>query len=569
MTPEERSSILDIDEELLLYAAPEELALYKTALEIETHLVGLYAYMEKATPSVKPIRSTKLICDYIDALLDGRLYHDGPGPAPMLGMDPDSGEACMVHPDRGDPVVYNLSLHMPPRHGKSFIVSNHLPAYFLTKYPDYGVILASYEQRFAASWGEKVRDHLVELSDFFGVKVRGGKQASKEEFTMDGKLTGGFKAAGAGGSITGRGGKLLIVDDPIKNQEDALSEVIRQSQEDWWYSTFFNRRENWEDGTPARVIAMFTRWHEDDLRGRVIDKDLSHWCILNIPAICEPSDEEPVDPLGRAPGETIDDSIISRRDLLHLRTQTPLWFEAMYQGRPYIPSGNFIQKPFQFYTLTDGVYELHTLNGETLRFRESDCHRFQTMDLAASVRTTADYTVIGTFDLTPTSPRHIIVRDIERTRIDTENHRKFAERKWQEFKPKYLMIEKQSYGTNLINYFQTNQSMVVVRPVNADRDKVTRVAGTVLPALEQRRLFFPADAPWYPVFEKEVLKFPNATHDDMVDVLAYGCQEGLSLVYFAPKKEYSAGVAGRLERLEDRMRRTRGRGNHPDLGRGY
>lgn len=575
MTPQDRAEILSLDEELLKYATADELALYGKALEIESKLLSVVDYMEHVTPTTKRYPHLMLLGAYIDALLEGCLYADGPGPVPVIGLDPDGSGAAFVHPQRGDVAVYNLCIHEPPRHGKSFLVSAHLPAYFLTKYAGYSVILASYEEEFAKSWGEKVRDTLADNGAYFGVEVSGGKNAAKGFFSLKNYPYSTFKAAGAGASITGRGGQLLIVDDPVKNSEEAQSEPIRQKHEDWWWSTFFNRRETWKNhgGTPARVIMMNTRWHEDDLRGRVVDKDRSHWCVLNVPAICEVTDEEPVDPLGRKPGEPICEEIIPLRDLTMLRKQTPLWFEAMYQGRPFVAEGNIIRKPFQHYTLTDGVYTLRFLDGSIMNVREDECLRFSAVDLAASTKTTADWTVMGTFDLTKTSPRYLLVRDIERIRVDTEGHRPFLERTHQRLKPQYALVEKQTYGTNLINAMQRSNSPLRVRPVAADKDKVTRANGTAVQMLEERRLFFPTpeDAPWYVAFEKELLKFPNATHDDQVDVLSYACQEAMNLPsYQGAKKEYAAGGRGRLQRLEDRVRSgKRGQAAHPDLGSGY
>lgn len=572
MTPDERLTILDMPTDLLKYATPEELSMYEQALEIEGKLFGLVDYMQAVNPLVKAYKHLLVLGEYIDALLDGRLYADGPGPAPVLGLDPDGSGAAWVHPARGDIVVYNLAIHEPPRHGKSFAVSHHLPAYFLTKFPEYSVILASYEEEFAKSWGAKVRDLLVETENTFGVTVDGGKGAAKGFFTLKGHR-GEFKAAGAGASITGRGGKLLIVDDPIKNSEDAQSEKLRNGQEDWWWSTFFNRRETWVDHneTPARVILMNTRWHEDDLRGRVVDRDREHWCVLNIPAIWEPSDEETEDPIGREVGEPIEEGIISLRDLNHLRKQSPLWFESMYQGRPFIAEGNQIKKPFQVYDLEDGYYTLYFADGHRLRIEEADCMRFATMDLAASTKTTADYTVITTFDLSKTVPRYLMVRNVERSRIETEGHRTLLERQHSLFRFSYVLVEAQTYGTNLINLMQRGQGAIQVRPVQSDKDKVTRAQGTIVPMIQAQRLFFPKPeaAAWYIPFEKELLKFPNATHDDMVDTLSYGCQEALNLPDYIRRKEYSHGSKGRLERLEDRMRQRRSPDSHPDLGRGY
>jgi hypothetical protein len=194
LTYADRLEILSIDDELLKYATPQELAMYERALEIESKLSGILPYVKAASPMVKEYPHVKLIAEHLDALVEGRLYYDGPGPTPVASdefeEDEETGQRyyVMVHPERGDPVVYNLLLHAPPRHGKSFLVSEHFPAYMLTKFPDLSGILAAYEQTFAETWGEKVRDHIVDLQDEFGVTVRGGKQAAKGYFRIKNHL---------------------------------------------------------------------------------------------------------------------------------------------------------------------------------------------------------------------------------------------------------------------------------------------------------------------------------------------------------------------------------------------
>jgi len=572
MNAEERAAILSIDNDLLKLATPSELTMYEKALEIERDLSSVYAYMRKASPEiVKPYKHTLVICEHIDALFEGRLYDDGPGPPPVVGVD-ENGDPTWKHPERGDDVVWKLALHAPPRHGKSLVVSDHLPAYLLTKYPEISGILAGYEAEFAESWGAKVRDHINELSEHFGIYVSGGSKAAKGWFTLKGHR-GEMKCSGAGGSITGRGGGWLILDDPIANAEDAMSAVIRQKLEDWWYSTWVTRREYWPDGTPCRVITMFTRWHEDDLRPRVIDKEKGRWCVLNMPSICEPTDEEPIDPCGRKPGQPLCSRLAPLQELTDMRRDNALWFESMYQGRPFLADGNVIKKPFQHYSIDhdeegEELFLLHFLDGKIVRVRRKDCMSFAAMDLAASNRTTADWTVLGQFLVTKTSPRYLIVRHIERTRVETDNHVPFLQKQHAIWKQQYTLIEKVTFGTNLINSFRY-QNKLQIRPVDADRDKGLRVHSSIIPVLDMRQLFFPQPSkPWYPEFEKEILKFPKGTHDDQTDVLAYACQEFIHLPAYMTRPAEAGGMEGRIERKIKSLKAKQKQGGvHPILGR--
>ena len=575
----DRLEILSIPDDLLSHATDSEMAMYQRALEIETKLAGILPFCKSVSPGFKAYPHINLIASHLDALIEGRLYYDGPGPTAVRSEDFEEDEETreryytMVHPERGDHVVYNLLLHAPPRHGKSFLVSEHLPAYLLIKFPDLKVILAAYEQTFAEGWGEKVRDRICDSAEEFGITVRGGKNAAKGFFRIKGH-DGEMRCAGAGGSITGRGGHTLILDDPIANADDARSQSILDSQENWWPSTFYNRRQRWPDGTPGRVLGMWTRWTEDDIRGRIIDKQLEEWCIINLPAIAETTDDEPVDPLGRETGVPLCRDIMPLRDLNQMRKMSPLWFEAQYQGRPYIQEGNLIRKPFQHYTVEeiDGreLYTLRFLDGKVLTIHEDQTIRFGTLDLAESQKKTADWTVLAGFVITKTSPRYILVRDVVRTRIGTEEHAPFLIRESARMRLGYTLIEAKTYGTNLIGIMR-RQNKVKIRPVKADTDKVTRANGTIVPALAMKQLFFPAigSTEWYTEFEKELLKFDNATHDDQVDVLAYGCQEFFNLPAYLDRKVYADGTQGAIQRKMEGLRKTkRGqRHSHPDLGK--
>lgn len=175
---------------------------------------------------------------------------------------------------------------MPPRHGKSELCSKYLPAWAIGTFPDWRVILTSYEAQFAAQWGRKARDILEEWGpQAFGISVS-KKSSAADRWDIEGH-EGGMQTAGAGGPITGKGAHLLIVDDPIKNDEDAHSPVMREKIWDWWQSTAYTRLE--PDGT---AIVIHTRWHRDDLIGRLLkqqdEEDVGRqWDVVDFPAIDE------------------------------------------------------------------------------------------------------------------------------------------------------------------------------------------------------------------------------------------------------------------------------------------
>jgi hypothetical protein len=191
-----------------------------------------------------------------------------------------------------------LVIEAPPRHGKSELVSRYLPAWFLGLFPSQRVMLVGYGAGFARSWGRKSRALLLEHGrDSFGVEVSREERAASD-WGLSGH-EGGLLTAGIGGPLTGRGANLLIVDDPIKNAEQAHSDTIRNNHWDWWQSTASTRI---EPGGCAIIIA--TRWHHDDLSGRLFQAaesgDGAPVRRLRLPAIAEEND-----PLGRSPGEAL------------------------------------------------------------------------------------------------------------------------------------------------------------------------------------------------------------------------------------------------------------------------
>lgn len=161
-----------------------------------------------------------------------------------------------------------LLVDLPVRHGKSLLCSRWTPAWFLCKYPTRRVLLASYEADFAATHGRWVRETLIEHGGRFGVEI---DQTSRAANRWDlGNGSGGMSTAGAGGPLTGKGGNLMILDDPLKNAEEANSPVMRQHLDEWWRSVFLTRRE-----PGAKVILVASRWHQDDLMGRIL-QDTEH-----------------------------------------------------------------------------------------------------------------------------------------------------------------------------------------------------------------------------------------------------------------------------------------------------
>lgn len=156
---------------------------------------------------------------------------------------------------------------MPPRHGKSQLSSIYFPAWFLGRNPEKEIITTSYSGELAKKFGGETRDLISDrqYQTVFNVRLKEDSQAKTLWHTEQG---GSYTAVGRGGTITGRGADILLIDDPFANREEAESKTIRDSVYDWYTSTAYTRLEK-----GAAIVIIMTRWHTDDLVGRLLEKE--------------------------------------------------------------------------------------------------------------------------------------------------------------------------------------------------------------------------------------------------------------------------------------------------------
>jgi predicted phage terminase large subunit-like protein len=227
--------------------------------------------------------------------------------------------------ERGE--IDRLMIFMPPRHGKSELASKRFPAWCLGRDPKRQIIGASYNSDLATDFGRNVRNIVAErefAEVFPDVALAPDSRAANRLNTNHG---GAYVAAGVGTAVTGRGADIALIDDPFKDREEADSERRRDLVWDWYRSTLFTRL------TPGGAIVLIqTRWHEDDLAGRLLAHDGAQWDVLELPAI---------DAAGRALWPDWYD-----RDTLERirRTIGPREWSALYQQRPAPDEGTYFQR---------------------------------------------------------------------------------------------------------------------------------------------------------------------------------------------------------------------------------
>jgi predicted phage terminase large subunit-like protein len=380
---------------------------------------------------------------------------------------------------------------MPPRHGKSELISKYFPAWYLGTFPNNHVILVSYEADFAASWGRKAREVLDELGNDFGVKVNQESSAAKHWEIED--HSGGMDAAGAYGPITGKGADVLVIDDPVKNAEEAYSPLQREKLWDWYQSTAFTRLE-----PNGAIILVMTRWHEDDLAGRLLKQEAGQWEIVSLPALAEADD-----PLNRTEGDALWPERFPMEQLLEKKKSVgSYWWSAMYQQRPVPIEGGFFKNDWLQFFDPEYVPGFEVI--------------VQSWDTAQTKSSTSDY-VVG--QVWGRIGADFYLLDQVRGRWDfdeTVAQIKDLSYHWPQCSAK--LIEAQTLGAALASHLKHQISGII--PISVKASKEIR-ALNALPVWQSKNVYIPkpddGEYAWVDDFVRELLNFPNAVNDDMVD----------------------------------------------------
>ncbi len=388
-----------------------------------------------------------------------------------------------------------IIVSVPPRHGKSELISVWTPIWFLDRWPDKYVLLTSYGADLAIGFGRRVRDTILERQDILNVSLNRDAQRVNSFLTTG---RGGMFAVGTGGPITGRGGDLFLIDDYVKNAKDANSETIRQDTLDWFASTAYTRLE-----PNASIIILATRWNIKDLIGALKSNPGSNnWLIIELSAMAEKDD-----PLGREVGEAL---WPERYDITALQgikdTLGTYFWQSLYQQHP-IPGGSNVANESWFPII------------DILPHR-SRLRKVRFWDLAATAGG-GDYTS-GT----------LMSEDVETGLYYVEDIRRF-QKSPQKTEKAILEV------TELDNKIVADVKVIIEQePGSAGKTVIDHYVHTVLKdfVADGRRttgdkfvkaqpFFAAAEAgkirllrgSWNQPFIDEILQFPDGDHDDQVD----------------------------------------------------
>lgn len=384
-------------------------------------------------------------------------------------------------------------IEMPPRHGKSMTATETFPSYYLGKNPDKRVITTAYSDTLARKFGRLNRDKLNEFGFLFNQKIS-PENRSTNDWSLSGK-PGGMIATGIGGSITGQGADLMIIDDPFKNAEEANSPTIRQKVWDEWESTLSTRLHK-----GASVVVIMTRWHEDDLVARLLKNKARKWTRIRLPAIAEDED----DLLGRAIGEPLCpelgfDEEWAETKKVEVGSRT---WSALFQQSPSPGEGTIVKRSWiKYYKVLPNEVRQDMLTSWDLAVKDGA----KNDPVAGHVigRTGADFYMVDRIG----------------DRMDFTSSLAAVESLYAKHRTNRTLIEDKANGPALINTL--NRKIPGIIPVNPQGSKIQRFSA-IAPYFEAGNIYLPdpSIAPWVGDVVEQLVTFPLGAHDDDCDALS-------------------------------------------------
>jgi predicted phage terminase large subunit-like protein len=406
-----------------------------------------------------------------------------------------------------------LIITVPPRSLKSICTSVALPAFVLGQQPNRNIICVSYSEVLSRKHGNDCRA-LMHSPLYRRIFPRTRISSSKDTEIEIRTTAGGSRlTTSVGGTLTGRGGNLLIIDDPLKPQE-AHSESARESLIQWFSNTLLSRLDNKSEGA---IIVVMQRLHPDDLVGYLLEQ--GGWTHLNLPAIAETECSVPLG-MNRYHHRSIGDLLHPEREnaavLYELKTvMGSMEFSAQYQQAPVPLGGNLIKWSwFKFYTQAPTPQA-----GDRL---------IVSWDTAMSSGQLSDYSACIVLLV---RGQTVYVLDVIRARLEYPDLKRavFSQHKhwWQQGPDYSLLIEKKGAGLSLIQ--ELHGANIHAIGIDPEGDKVMRMAAQTAP-IEAGAVHLPLNARWLDDFKKEILAFPQSKHDDQIDALSQALQRA-----FAPR----------------------------------
>jgi predicted phage terminase large subunit-like protein len=385
-----------------------------------------------------------------------------------------------------------LVLSCPPQHGKSLTVTETFPSWYVGKYPDRRCIIACYNDDFAGKFGRRNKGKIDEVGQFvFDIKLKKSSDRDMEISNHDGSII----TRGIMSGITGNSGDLIIIDDPIKNRQEADSLTYRERLWEEWQNSIKTRTQS---GT--KIIIIQTRWHEDDLSGRVIREE-NNVEVVNIPVEAEADDI-----LGRPIGDALCPEIGKDNKWLEIFKQSYITdsvgggiraWNALYMGRPTSAEGNIFKREWwQYYDKLPDNIPLVGISVDAT-FKDSDTSDFVAIEVWGKLN--GDYYLI----------------DLIKRRMDFPETLRAIKHMNSKYPQRHsILVEDKANGSAIISMLKHELGSII--PITPKESKVGR-ANAITGIVEGGNVYLPRYADFTNEFVEEFASFPNGAHDDMVD----------------------------------------------------
>ena len=390
--------------------------------------------------------------------------------------------------------IKKLAITLPPGAAKSTYANVQFVPHFIAQRRGLAVLSASHSAELAASFGRRERELINTHSVALGYKLKKQSQAADRWETDNG---GGFLAAGAGAGIAGFRADLGIIDDPIGKKEDADSKVMRDKIWNWYLYDFTPRLK-----PSASQVLIQTRWHEDDLMGRILKLEPERWHVVNIPLVAGNDDA-----LGRAPGELLWPEWFNQSTLDDAMKDQEV-FNCLYQNNPIPSKGNY--------------FENEWIQGYAPADLPKDLRYYVASDHAVSKRQEADSSVILPIGLDCNDNIYILPDFIwEKMTPDVAVDKMLAVAR--RYKPIAWWAGKehitQSIGPFLNKRMVETNNYIPLIETTSKRDLSTR-AQAIRARMRTGKVFFPFFSPKWGEMKHQLLSFPKGTHDDVIAALS-------------------------------------------------
>lgn len=401
-----------------------------------------------------------------------------------------------------------IVISAPPRHGKSQLIDVYLPIWVLERFPQFAVILASYGADLSEGFGRETRDTIIENSALLTTRIpRTSSRVDDFETEQGGRMV----SRGLGGAITGRGANVLIIDDFIKEIKEALSQAHRDYVWNWFVTTAYTRLE-----PNASVIIIATRWHSDDLIGRIKKNFPGVWTFIELPAEAEANDL-----LGRAVGEPLFPDRYPLEKLQEIKTVLgSMFYQALFQQKPVDETGK----------ITDGAW----LKKANVMPHLSQVRSVRVWDLAAT-EGGGDYTTGSLCHWASFSQQFFISNVIRRQMSPGQAEALVRSTAMVDGIDTEVGIEQEpgSAGKALVEHYQKTvlpEFKTFATPTS--QNKLVR-AQPFIAGAEAGQVFL-VEGPWNDAFIAEFDSFPGGSYDDQIDTA------GAAYTKLTGKKVYSA-----------------------------